>query len=166
MARHALTDHFAAFFARLNPSPSFVRTASSEHRTVTGLIEGTRGAAAELEPRCFLQGSYRQDTAIYTINDVDIVVLCRLWQGGEGGGGGRSWDRDAWYARPIRTPCGERDIFLSSEWQRESWRAFHRAAITWAKCAGHAQACPDRSPAIEFWRLLLGEEFFPEQVSR
>jgi hypothetical protein len=104
MAEHALSDHFDAFFKRLNPSPSFIRTASSEHTTVTGLIEHAGGEAGQLEPRCFLQGSYKQDTAIYTINDVDIVVLCRLLQGdGAGGGYGQSWDRDRIF-RAIAAP--------------------------------------------------------------
>jgi Second Messenger Oligonucleotide or Dinucleotide Synthetase domain len=94
-----LTDHFAAFFKSLNPSPSFVQKAASEHRTVTALLENARGEAAELTPYCFLQGSYKQDTAIYTINDVDIVVLCQLWQPGSGGASsGRSWHRDAIFA--------------------------------------------------------------------
>ena len=83
MANHALTQHFASFFKKLNPSPSFEATAASEHKTIRGLIENPNGPAASLLPTCFLQGSYRykQDTAIYTINDVDLVVLCRLWQG-------------------------------------------------------------------------------------
>ena len=80
---------------------------------MTSLIEGGRGAAAELEPRCFLQGSYKQDTAIYTINDVDIVVLCRLWQPAESGGGsGRSWGRDAIFgaiAQPLLADGRYRD---------------------------------------------------------
>src|SRR5436309_478719 len=94
MANHALTQHFASFFKKLNPSPSFEATAASEHKTIRGLIENPNGPAASLLPTCFLQGSYKQDTAIYTINDVDLVVLCRLWQGGEGTGGGRSYTRN------------------------------------------------------------------------
>ena len=42
---------------------------------------------------CFLQGSYKQDTAIYTINDVDVVALCQLWQPAPAGAG-RTWSRD------------------------------------------------------------------------
>lgn len=100
MAAHALTDHFARFFARLNPSQSFEQTASSEHRAITSLIESRAGAAGALEPHCFLQGSYRQDTAIYTINDVDIVALCKLWYPPSSGGTGAttSWTRDRIFA--------------------------------------------------------------------
>src|SRR5438128_1289052 len=69
-------------------------TASSEHNTIRGLIEARDGPAAELAPVTFLQGSYRQQTAIYEINDVDIVALCKLWYPGNGIGGGRNYGRD------------------------------------------------------------------------
>jgi hypothetical protein len=93
MAYHALSDNFAAFFTRLNPSPTFIQRAASHHATVTGLIEDRAGLARSLSPQCFLQGSYRQRTAIYTINDVDIVVLCELWHPGAGNGEGSSSSR-------------------------------------------------------------------------
>src|SRR5262249_62341711 len=83
-----LSKNFQFFFSRLNPGPSFEQKASSQHNTIRGLIEDRNGLAAELEPVTFLQGSYRQQTAIYNINDVDIVVLCKLWYPGSGGGGG------------------------------------------------------------------------------
>ncbi len=51
--------------------------------------------AAVLGPECFLQGSYDQDTAIHSINDVDIVALCSLVQ--PGSGSGRSYSRDEIY---------------------------------------------------------------------
>lgn len=94
MAVHSLSRHFQSFFGRLNPGSSFEQTASSQHNTIRALIEDPNGAAAELSPTTFLQGSYRQQTAIYTINDVDIVVLCNLWYPGSPGGGGRSYGRD------------------------------------------------------------------------
>lgn len=91
-----LSDHFRGFFHCLNPSPTFVQKASSQYNTIKGLIENRSGPTAVLAPLCFLQGSYDQSTAIYTINDVDIVVLCSsLWQPGAGGGSGPSWDRNA-----------------------------------------------------------------------
>ena len=93
MATHTLSQHFASFFRRLNPGMSFDAVASSQYNTIKGLIEDPHGLAAILAPKCFLQGSYRQQTAIDTINDVDIVALCRLWQPG-GGGGGRTFERD------------------------------------------------------------------------
>ena len=83
MAYFALSENFGAFFNRLNPSSTFEKRAASEHATITGLIEDRKGLAASLSPRCFLQGSYKQNTAIYTINDVDIVALCALWQPGQ-----------------------------------------------------------------------------------
>jgi hypothetical protein len=87
-SQNALSDNFAYFFSRLNPSGSFEKMASSEHQSIIGLIENPDGPAARLQPRCFLQGSYKQDTAIYTINDVDIVALCQLQQPGS------RWSRD------------------------------------------------------------------------
>lgn len=86
MAVDSLSRNFDSFFARLNPSPTFVTQASSEYNTVKGLIEDRQGPAAVLSPICFLQGSYGQQTAIYTINDVDIVALCQLWQRSSSGG--------------------------------------------------------------------------------
>lgn len=97
MAGHALSAHFDYFFHRLNPSATFERQAASEHVTIVGLLEDRVGPAAAAAPRCFLQGSYRQQTAIYTINDVDIVALCRLWYPGSGSGG-ESWNRDRIFA--------------------------------------------------------------------
>lgn len=58
------------------------------------MIEDRNGPAAELWPLTLLQGSYRQQTAIYTINDVDIVALCNLRYPGSPGGSGRSYGRD------------------------------------------------------------------------
>src|SRR5215208_409343 len=93
MANHPLTSNFNYFFGRLNPSSTFEKKASEHYSAVKALIEDRRGLAGELSPVCFLQGSYRHETATYTINDVDIVALCQLWQPGPGNGG-RSYDRD------------------------------------------------------------------------
>jgi hypothetical protein len=93
MAVQQLSRHFERFFSRLNPGASFEATASSQYNTIKELIEDARGLASLLSPRCFLQGSYRQQTAIYSINDVDIVVLCSLSQPGPPGGG-PGWDRN------------------------------------------------------------------------
>jgi len=94
LAVHSLSKHFQSFFGRLNPIPAFEKTAASQHNTIRGLIEDRMGPAAELAPITFLQGSYKQQTAIYTINDVDIVVLCNLWYPGTPGGSGKSYGRD------------------------------------------------------------------------
>jgi hypothetical protein len=312
MAHHALAKNFTYFFKRLNPSPTFERIAAGEHRSITTLIEDPNGLASGLSPKCFLQGSYKQDTAIYTINDVDIVTLCELWYPGSGSAESRSWSRDeifdtiaqpllndgrykdkvhyhsesmcikvdlsikieilpvvyktgnndpqkepfclyrpqkkrwedgyaryhqaqlslknrgnktsgnfipvikvlkhlrsrfsldvvsfhiecflfslpdslfkgspadyiptilshiastsasAWYNKEIKTPCGEREIFVESEWKWPSWEEFHKAAVIWADCAKGASEALDRDAAIKFWQLLLGEDFFPKQVS-
>lgn len=99
MAYHQLTEHFRYFFGRLNPSQTWRGRASSEHRSITALIEDPYGPAAALKPTCFLQGSYARDTSIYTINDVDIVALCQgLSYPGTTAGGGRSWSRDDIFA--------------------------------------------------------------------
>lgn len=101
MAYHALSDNFASFFKRLNPGASFESTASSQYNSIKALIEDRSGAAAELSPTCFLQGSYRQQTAIYNINDIDIVALCRLWHPPSSGFssiGSRGYSRDEIFA--------------------------------------------------------------------
>lgn len=310
MAVHALTDNFRKFFKNLNPGESFERIASREHKTITALIEDPGGLAGELSPKCFLQGSYKQETAIYTINDVDIVALCKLWQ--PGSGSGSSWSRDKifdtiaapllsdgryrdkvryhnnsmcikvdlgikveilpvvykagnsdpqsepfrlyrpengqwedgyaryhqallswkndknrtngnfipaikvfkhlrsrfslnavsfhiecllfslpnnlflgnpadyitatlnyiastsasyWYNNGLKTPCDERNIFAQSEWDNTNWTKFHNQVINWAACAQVAHEAQDRDTAIEGWQLLLGNDFFPKQVS-
>jgi hypothetical protein len=95
MAVHPLSDHFAYFFSRLNPSTTFEAQASSQYATIKALIEDPNGGARALSARCFLQGSYRQATAIHTINDIDIVVLCELWHPPSvGAGAGPGWSRD------------------------------------------------------------------------
>jgi Second Messenger Oligonucleotide or Dinucleotide Synthetase domain len=311
MAVHALSAHFDRFFRRLNPSASFEQTASSEHRSITALIENRQGPAGALQPTCFLQGSYRQDTAIYTINDVDIVALCRLWYPPSSGSGPSYWTRDRifdtvaaaiaaspryagkvrygptsmvihvdlaikvevlpvvfragnsnpqaepfvlyrperrqweegyarehqrlltlrnsvltgsnfkpmikvlkhlrshwgagavsfhlecllyalpavtflggpadyianvltaiaatsaddWYRSVLMTPCGDRDIFTSAEWTRDSWFAFHDWVGKWLPAAAFARDTPNRAKAIEAWQLLLGDRFFPATVS-
>jgi hypothetical protein len=93
-AYHPLISNFNYFFKRLNPSPTFEQRASSQYQTIKSLIEDKRGPASILSPICFLQGSYRQATAIYTINDIDMVALCELWHPGETGGSVKLWSRD------------------------------------------------------------------------
>lgn len=72
---------------------------------------------------------------------------------------------DDWYRQILRTPCGDRDIFRSEEWQRRSWDTFHEAAVLWRNAAVFAQSAPTRTTAIEAWQLLLGKEFFPAIVT-
>lgn len=92
---YAHSKHFTHFFGRVNPSSSFEQRASSEYNTIKGLLEARQGPAAILSPVCFLQGSYRRQTAIYSINDIDIIVLCRLWHPpAPGSGSGRGYGRD------------------------------------------------------------------------
>lgn len=312
MAVHALVDHFARFFTTLNPSATFERRASSEHHAITALIESRTGPAAALGPHCFLQGSYRQDTAIYTINDVDIVALCRAWFPGTPAPGAVEWSRndifnavasaiaadaryadkvhygptstvihvdldikvevlpvvyrggisdpnsepfvlyrperarweagyarehqrqlslknsallaggkfkpmvkvlkhlrslhgveavsfhlecllyslppivfiggpadyitnvltaialrpaDAWYQQLVMTPCGDRDIFTQDEWTYSSWVTFHGAVQRWLLAAGYATNAQSKADAIEAWRLVLGDNYFPRTVT-
>lgn len=73
---YMLSKNFNYFFNRINPSPTFVQQASSQYTTIKYLIEKS-SLTKQLEPECFLQGSYGRQTSIYTINDLDIVVLCR-----------------------------------------------------------------------------------------
>jgi hypothetical protein len=312
MAVHALSDHFERFFTKLNPSSSFEQTASREQQAITALIENRSGPAGALEPHCFLQGSYRQETAIYAINDVDIVALCKLWYPPTAGSGATSWSRDqifeaverairassryadkvrygatsmvihidlpikvevlpvvykagttnkqaepfvlfrpersqweagyarehqrllslrnsallaggnfkpmikllkhlrsywgaeavsfhlecllysiqpavflgghadyitnvltaigstpadTWYQQYLMTPCGDRDIFTPSEWARDSWVSFHTWVGKWLNVASYAQTTTNKGEAIEAWRLLLHEDFFPRTVN-
>jgi len=78
MAIHKLSNNFAAFFKRLNPSPSYVEIAARTQKEIRRLIENREGPAGDLKVKTFIQGSYGRDTAIHTINDVDIVALANL----------------------------------------------------------------------------------------
>jgi hypothetical protein len=312
LAIHYLSRRFAYSFSRLNPSPSFEQIASRQYNTIKGLIENRSGLAAELSPICFLQGSYRRQTAIYTINDVDIVALCQLWYPGSSGGSGKKYGRDKifdiiaapllndgrykykvryhqdsmcikvdlgikveilpvvyksgnndpqsepfclyrpemqqwedgyardhqellswknssvktqgnfipaikilkhlrsqfsldavsfhiecllfslpdhvfrgapanyirtvleyisnssaeeWYQSVCRTPCDDRDIFSSKEWEWNDWRQFHAHVQVWADLAQRACLEPNKSDAIRIWQSILGNDFFPMTVS-
>ena len=70
-----------------------------------------------------------------------------------------------WYGMPIKTPCGEREIFTVSEWDHASWGNFHKNVVTWSTIALLANQETNRNKAIEYWQLLLGSDFFPYQVS-
>ncbi len=99
MAIHALSAHFEGFFDQLNPSESYAATAASEHLKVRRLLEDRDGPAGGLEVVTFLQGSYKQDTAIHSINDIDVVALCsELVHPGDGSSTGKSWSRNDIFA--------------------------------------------------------------------
>jgi len=313
MANHYLSANFNSFFGRLNPGTSFEVTASSQYNTIKDLIEDRRGLAAEPSPICFLQGSYRQQTtAIYSINDVDIVALCNLNYPGVQGGYGRTYGRDEifriiaaplladgryrdkvrfgpqsmcikvdlgikveilpvvfktgttdpdkepfvlyrpetgrwedgfarfhqqwltwknrqdatdgnfiptikvlkhirslfnhqavsfhlecllysipdvifrgspadylqsvlsyigakspadWYHSRCMTPCGDRDIFTSSEWGAQQWWSFHELLSKCADVAKLATTTSSQSDAIGAWQAILGKDYFPVRVS-
>ncbi len=92
LLQHSLTKNFSVFFNKLNPSITFEEIAAREYKSIKSLIESPSGLASNLSPVCFLQGSYKQDTAIHSINDVDVIALCKLWQ--PGSGTGQSWGRN------------------------------------------------------------------------
>ena len=312
MAINALTSNFNFFFSRLNPSPTYVQQAASEHNNIRALIEDPNGKANVLSPKCFLQGSYKQATAIDTINDVDIVTLCKLWQPGSGSSGSKNWSRDEifdtiaaplladrryrdkiryhggsmcikvdlgikveilpvvykqnnynenvepfrlyrpethswedgyaryhqlylslknisdrtqgnfkptiklfkhlrsyysldavsfhiesllyslpdnlfwgypaeyittilnyisglsaeqWYQLEIKTPCGERSIFIEREWNWKSWIEFYKLIQLGAKCSSLASATKDVNESIKIWQMLFGAEYFPMHVT-
>ena len=104
MAVNQLSEHFARFFKVINPSPTWISKASSQYNTIKGVIEGAGGNAGLLKPKIFQQGSYGRETAIHTINDLDLVVLCELWYppsstASSDGRPWRSWSRnDIFYA--------------------------------------------------------------------
>jgi hypothetical protein len=70
MAIQALSDHFRYFFSRLNPGASFESQASSHYNSIKQLIEDRNGRAQQLEPVCFLQGSYRHVVRKYYIRAI------------------------------------------------------------------------------------------------
>lgn len=317
---NALPRHFDRFFGNLNPAFSFESQASSHYAGIKALIEDLSGTASILRPVCFLQGSYRQHTAIHAINDVDIVVLCRAlsfpppmpslasllagpalrlswsrdeifntiasplrrdrryamrvrygpgsmcikvdlgikveilpvvmregapgeasepfylhrpetrrweigyardhqaklsWKNGRTSGnfiptikvlkhlrsihglntvsfhiesllfsfpdalfvGGwaevisnvlrymSSYTAPTWWAVPIRTPCGDRQLFSIAEWNLPQWFAFHTAARRWSQIADRAVSAPREVQSIAVWRALLGAAYFPTTAS-
>ena len=72
---------------------------------------------------------------------------------------------ETWYQQYLMTPCGDRDIFTAAEWTLDSWVAFYGWVSKWLPAAAYAQATTNKTEAIEAWRLLLGEDFFPRSVT-
>src|SRR5580698_654517 len=79
MPIYYLTEYFNRFFAALNPGQGQIILAAMEHEGVRALIEDPKSPSAGLRPTSFLQGSYKQRTAIDKINDIDVVVLCETY---------------------------------------------------------------------------------------
>ncbi len=77
-SNNKLSSNFAAFFSKINPSKTYKNIAASAHSNITSLIEKSDGPAKDYKIKCFLQGSYKRNTAIHTINDVDIIAACDL----------------------------------------------------------------------------------------
>jgi hypothetical protein len=77
-AHNKCSKQFASFFTNLNPAATYEAAAARAHGEIRSLIEDPDGPAGALRIRSFLQGSYRRDTAIHTINDVDVVALCHV----------------------------------------------------------------------------------------
>lgn len=69
-----LEQHMKKFLSNINPSQTYVDRAISEHKTLRGHIEES-DILSEYRPTTFLQGSYRKNTAIEMIKDVDVVCL-------------------------------------------------------------------------------------------
>lgn len=85
----SLASDFAARYAR-PPSTTTVDSAVSIHTNV-------RAALGDSEYATFLQGSYKNDTALWDMNDVDIVALSRgvkssVFTGTVPVNGGISWN--------------------------------------------------------------------------
>jgi Second Messenger Oligonucleotide or Dinucleotide Synthetase domain len=98
MAQHALSANFGYFFRRINPSPTVTAQAASEYNSIKRILECDPTLSSALNAQCYLQGSYGWETAIYDINDVDIVLFCQglYYPAAQGSVSvpGTSWDRD------------------------------------------------------------------------
>jgi hypothetical protein len=68
------------------------------------------------------------------------------------------------YQQRIMTPCGDRDIFTGDEWTLASWQSLHRALANWAILAQTAASKVSRQDAIQWWKHLLGDDYFPWSV--
>jgi hypothetical protein len=72
---------------------------------------------------------------------------------------------EAAYAQRIMTPCEDRYVFTGDEWSWASWHRFHQALTNWAQLGATAASRLDRREAIHWWKLLLGDEYFPWSVN-
>lgn len=313
MAQYYLSENFNYFFSRINPSNTFIQTASRQYQNIVDTIQDRNAPAAVISPQCFLQGSYRQRTAIHSINDIDVIVLCQLWYPpNPATTGGDSWNRNRifniiadslrrndnyseklryndssmcikldlgikvellpavfrkgnydsnsepfyiyrpessswvygyarqhqgllswknldektqgnfipaikilkhlrsiysidavsfhiecllyslpdnlfwgnpadyipnilnhlahksasnWYFTTVTTPCGDRDIFSGTEWGFLNWSNFHSQTSTWAILANLANSATVKNTAIDYWKALLGNAYFPRDLS-
>lgn len=71
----------------------------------------------------------------------------------------------AWIAGCM-TPCRDRDVLSEPEWGFNRWHTFHELVKKWTAVAQEAAVTSSRPDAIALWRLLLGDAFFPETVTR
>lgn len=70
----ALNDSFNQLLARINPDKQAVRYAQKAHEPVRDHLESDDNFSEHVEDT-FLYGSYKRNTAVGKIKDVDIVVL-------------------------------------------------------------------------------------------
>jgi hypothetical protein len=68
------------------------------------------------------------------------------------------------YKTVVKTPCGDRDIFTASEWGTADWWIFHAHLQEWARTATLARDAQGKGDAIKYWRMLLGDDYFPEAI--
>jgi hypothetical protein len=72
---------------------------------------------------------------------------------------------ETWYRSAIMTPCGERSLFSDTEWNWERWKTFHDWVVFFDLLAQAACRAPGKAMAVQTWQLLLGQDFFPTEVS-
>lgn len=108
MAVHALSAQFQSFFSSLNPSSSSEQRASSQYGSLKTLLEQSRELTG-LDPTCYLQGSYRWQTATHDINDVDIVLLLQglSYPPSPNASPGSGWPRDRIFNAVEATICSD-----------------------------------------------------------
>ncbi len=64
----------------------------------------------------------------------------------------------------LRTPCSDKRVF-ETEWELASYQRFYDRVICWQDIAALANCTSDKDRAIEQWRILLGDKFFPRQFN-
>ena len=65
------------------------------------------------------------------------------------------------YRQGLKTPCGDREIFSSDEWDFTKWLQFYGWCTVWKDIAVQAHTAYLEGTAIDTWRNLLSPGWFP-----
>ena len=61
----------------------------------------------------------------------------------------------------IKNPCGDKELFGPDQWSIATYAHFNDSITRWYEIAARANRQQDRDKAIDTWKELLGDNYFP-----